>query len=343
MKKKLSDLSGNMLALATGILFAIFIVICLEIFLLLFNRYQDRTKTITWNTPGTHMQKDRLFGYKYKPGSLAYSTKKVNGSIKDKITYTIDKYGRRGTTVEPPQGRNNYIGFLGCSVVFGLHVNDNETLPYYAGVYSPAYSPYNYGVGGYGPQQMLIRLKETAIRDEIKQRRGIFIYVFIDAHIARAAGSMKIISHWGKGMPCYIIDNNGKLIRKGDFRTVRPVRTFIYDIIGKSNIARSFKLDWPPGYPEQDILLTYRIIEDSYEAYKKDFGNDEFYVLIFPGSKFGKRLIPYLKRCGIKYLDYSGIDFRGKEFKVEGDTHPCPKAYRILAEKLTKDLGISDK
>ena len=40
-------------------------------------------------------------------------------------------------------------------MTFGLWVNDDETMPFYAAQYASHYRPYNYGVSGYGPNHML--------------------------------------------------------------------------------------------------------------------------------------------------------------------------------------------
>ena len=52
---------------------------------------------------------------------------------------------------------------LGCSVTFGLWVNDDETMPYVA-QYASHYRPYNYGVSGYGPHHMLAQLQSRELK-----------------------------------------------------------------------------------------------------------------------------------------------------------------------------------
>ena len=76
------------------------------------------------------------------------------------------------------------------------------------------------------------------------------------------------------------------------------------------------------------------------------FRSDDFYVLIHPGSGvMGRRMIPYFESAGIKYLDYSNlIDRAKKEFHLEeGDgAHPTALLYKIVAERLVKDIGIGE-
>ena len=46
----------------------------------------------------------------------------------------------------------------------------------------------------------------------------------------------------------------------------------------------------------------------------------------------------------MQYFDYSTLfDPDQGDLTIKGDYHPTPKAYRIVAERLTQDLGILDK
>lgn len=251
-----------------------------------------------------------------------------------------DKYRRRLTPTENLQGRSKYALFLGCSFTFGDGVRDNETLPYFFGEMVPTYQPYNYGRSGAGPQQMLVTLQNSHINKQITEKEGILIYTFLDQHINRTIGSMRAVGELGPFHPYFFINKHNELVQKGSFASGRPFLTRLYRIIFRSQLARFFHIELPPLIREQDVYLTYRIIKESARLYQAQFKNSNFYILFYPGSRYARRIIPYLENDGIKYLDYSWIDFRNKAFRLEGNPHPAPLAYRTLAERIAKDLGI---
>jgi len=67
-------------------------------------------------------------------------------------------------------------------------------------------------------------------------------------------------------------------------------------------------------------------------------------VLLYPGVRFGKDIIPYLARAGVKYLDYADfINWPHPELSLEGrGAHPTAQGHRIIAAQLAQDLGICD-
>ena len=77
-------------------------------------------------------------------------------------------------------------------MTFGLGVNDNETMPFYVAHFASHYRPYNYGVSGYGPHNMLAQLQRGNLTKEINENHGIAIYTFIDHHIDRAIRTMRV-------------------------------------------------------------------------------------------------------------------------------------------------------
>ncbi len=98
------------------------------------------------------------------------------------------------------------------------------------------------------------------------------------------------------------------LVRDGDFTSGSPILSLIYKLLDKSQIAQYFKIQFPLWITESHIRLTAKVIEDCRDAYSKNFGNDNFYVVISSGSyENNRRLIPYLEEAGIKYIDYSNL------------------------------------
>jgi hypothetical protein len=60
------------------------------------------------------------------------------------------------------------------------------------------YRPYNYGGIGYGPQQMLAKLQEGGIQQEVAEHQGVLVYLLIPDHVNRAIGTMQVHNDRGK-------------------------------------------------------------------------------------------------------------------------------------------------
>ena len=145
-------------------------------------------------------------------------------------------------------------------------------------------------------------------------------------------------------MPYYGLDPNGNLERRGNFLSGRPGLTLLFRLLGKSEVARYFRIGERHTIGDDDFSLIAKIFAESRNAFSRIFNSEKFFVLIYPGSTSAKKLIPYLQRNGVQYLDYSTLfDPDQGDLTIKGDYHPAPKAYRIVAERLTQDLGILDE
>lgn len=257
--------------------------------------------------------------------------------------YTIDERGRRTIPLPNLESRKNSILFFGCSLMFGEGVNDDETLPFQVGRLAPEHRPYNYAFNGYGPQHMLAKLQQGDIESEVAGSGRQLVYVFIDDHVKRAISSMRTV--WVHRSPYYFIDAEDRLTRDGTFNSARPhLYRFYHDILLKSQTLTFFDIDFPLFVRERDLALTARIIEASFQEFRRRFRSDEFLVVIYPvgAEELGGRLAQYLHRAGIKHFDYSGKIPWSDEFFLDKvyDAHPNGKANLAVARRLVQDLGI---
>ncbi len=341
----LSHSHPRMLAFLIGIVFSIIMLIFAEGVFLFLNIYKNKDMPQSVERYSEKFnQSDELLGYKPPPNVQVSTIKKIEEKTVYNVIYSSDDYSRRITPVSNRKNRTNFVLFFGGSYTFGESVNDNETLPFYYSEFASHYMPYNYCYLGYGPQEMLAKLQSGELNKEINEEHGILIYCFITSHIDRAIGSSYVVNNWGREMPYYTIDNNDRLIRKGNFTSGRPLLSFMYWLMGKSQILIYLHLKFPIKINDDHINLTSKIIEESRNTFREKFNSNDFYVLLYPTkSKNVKSLIPYFKGAGIKILDYSNlIDMTKKEFSIEGDGHPTAKAHKIVAVKLAEDLGILD-
>jgi hypothetical protein len=286
---------------------------------------------------------DPVLGHTLPPNAQITDTKELGGKRLYQATYTTDAYHRRITPMTHREQRRNFLLFFGCSMTFGLGVNDNETMPFYVAQYASRYRPYNYGVSGYGPHYMLAQLQRGNLTEEVNENHGIALYTFIDHHIDRAIGTMRVYNQWEEHAPFYTLDAHDRLVRQGDFTSGRPLVSFLYWVMGRSQILQYYNITFPVRIREEHIRLTARIIAEARTALHQQFPSAEFYVLLYPGVRRGPDLIPYLAQAGVKYLDYSSlIDWPHQGMTQADGAHPTAQGHRIVAAQLAKDLGIFD-
>ncbi|GJM33498.1 MAG: hypothetical protein DHS20C18_24990 [Saprospiraceae bacterium] len=281
---------------------------------------------------------DANLGYKTRAN---FTESKTEITSKGDTIYQIDFHSDRlGRRVNPFENCGKFYGlFLGGSFTFGEGVKDNETLPIrFQEVLSDFYT-YNYGFCGYGPHHMLALLQSRNLASEIDQRNGFGLYVYIDDHLRRVYGNMSKVTSFGRNAPHFGLDGD-QLIRKGNFKNSRPywIRKFLH-VMHYSYVFQYLNIDWPLKIKEEHYLLTGRVIDQMFLEYKAQFGNENFFVLIYPGES--NKILSYIKQPEVKKLDYAHLFKRGEHTLHVLDEHPDTIAYKILADKLAEDLLIT--
>ncbi|MCG3210787.1 MAG: hypothetical protein FOGNACKC_04418 [Anaerolineae bacterium] len=286
---------------------------------------------------------DPLLGYKPRPNSQVESIKKEGDTLIYDTTYSIDEFGRRITPADDSPARDKFLLAFGDSFTFGEGVAATETLPAWLARLAPRYRAYNYGFSGYGPQQMLARLQSADLSAEVPEREGIGLYIFIDAHVERAIGSMYVYNAWGKEMPYYAVNWRGQVERLGSFRTGRPLLSSLYEWLGQTEFAHYYNLNIPSPLRAGDYWLTARIIAEARNEFLRRYPTSQFYVVVYPDEgDYFEAIGPYFEEFGLKVLNYDEwlkLDAAaGTAFKDDG--HPTGKANRQVAEWIALDLGL---
>ena len=294
--------------------------------------------------PKHSMMFDEHLGYKPKPDTTHTGVRTVNGNVVYRIKFNTDANSLRITPVDSTKSRIKYAQFYGCSMTFGEGVQSNETLPYYFGKFDSTYRPYNFAYSGYGPHQMLARLetgspKNIAAMDIVKESTGIAFYIYINDHVNRAIGTMTNYGYNGGNAP-YFHKVGNELKHDGLFNSTRKIRSWFYEVMLKSNILKLFKIGYPFRISEADYELTAEIMAAASRDYKKQFNNDNFYVIIYPTTVDSKLIISLLKQKKVKVLDYSKLfNPTDKKYAIPYDEHPTALANEILIKQLVKDIN----
>jgi len=281
---------------------------------------------------GDYIVDDPDVGYKPKASSKEIIIKKSrDGTAIYNVTYTTDKHSRRITLQK--NSTDSHLLFFGGSFVFGVGLNDDESLPYYLSGITD-HSVYNYGGSGYGPNMMLAQLSKDSFVNEIKEKKGAAIYAYIDNHVRRVIGDIWIDDR----APYFYLNRHNILKRKGNFLTSRLLRKKLYKELRRSQVFKYWKIRLPLFVTSRDVYLTSMIIKKSAEIYRSKF-KGKFYVLIYPGQrKYSKNIIDLLKDSDVCILDYSNLleDYYWSEYYI--DKHPNFLLNKMIAERIVKDL-----
>lgn len=267
-----------------------------------------------WNTDFIKKDQDnRIFVYN------VYETTYQNGFRYTECDFDTEK---------------NYV-FLGCSFIYGLGVNDNQTLPYLFYKLSKfKIGVLNCGVPGTGSNSALNILQNNVVRKFIEQDKKIekFIYLVIFDHIRR-----NFRDEFEQDNPAdnYIFANN-------KFIKICQPFSFFTDTFARSYIFRKFffnliKDNGQTFYKEYFINSLFKmndIVENCY--------NSKLTVIFWDhgGYVWDNDFIEKLKNKNLDILVLPEFD---DSCFIPNDGHPNEKANRKIAKILLKHFEEQDK
>lgn len=191
-------------------------------------------------------------------------------------------------------------------------------------------------MSGCGPHQMYAYLENNLVKKQISEKNGICIYVFIDDHIRRMNGSVTSMFSYGDTHPRYVLEED-KFIRKGTHKTGHPaLLRYFFELAHKSNVLRYFGVLDKPLTMGDPIENTAKLIKAAEGLYQQQFGNDHFYVALYPGGD--NTIVEYLKKENIKTIDLSPL-FGATEYRLHPyDLHPTAEGNEKMVKALLQQL-----
>jgi hypothetical protein len=278
------------------------------------------------------------------PGIYDAYGKLPTGETVFEVKYTINENLWRFT--RPPLHAKKHLLLLGCSYIFGSGLNDYETLPSQIAKLSPDFHVYNWGFSGYSASSLLLRIRNTALRDQVHESKGIAAYYFIDSHINRVMGSMNVVGNWGDYLPNIEEGPKGEFVYKGSFLDSRPRLTKLYKFLVSRAFMRIFRIDIPRA-KDSDLKFFVSMISEIRDELRKKTGTETFYFIFAPGSQnYREQLVPFLEAAHIHYLDYShwSVDgLTGGKSTIPYDSHPTAEFNRKFAPHLVRDLKPAER
>lgn len=286
-----------------------------------------------------------VFGYRTTANKVSRRIKKLGDEVLADTTYTTNEFGWRRSLPnekEADDKRQDFVAIFGGSYAAGSAVEDNETLSARFQALAPEYRGYNFANGGWGPQHMLAILESEGDILGISEKRGIAVFVFNYWHLRRLAGAYSV--PFGRRFPFYELNADGDVVHRGNFSDGRPVLSWVFNIMEKSEIVRfagrqRFDFMTPP-----DIELAAALFKKSCEIFARKFESLGCFVLFYPHGaravEMAKRFIPFLEKAGVSYFNYAGMFSEAEKlaYSLKVDRHPKAIAYELIAKKLVPDV-----
>jgi hypothetical protein len=129
------------------------------------------------------------------------------------MTFLAD-HSRRSWTAPTKANQRAEVLVVGCSFTQGFGVIDEDTFSYRLNARYPQLMFHNFGTGGYGTYQSLMRVKENLARADA-DHIPLVIYGFIDLHLQRNVATANWVRSLGAGRNQYIVPPHVRLGEDG--------------------------------------------------------------------------------------------------------------------------------
>lgn len=285
---------------------------------------------------------DADLGWSVRPGVSIRSTK--SGSYDVVITTTAD--GLRGGTDPAPQKPRHgpRVAIFGCSQTFGEGVSDTDTYAARLAEEVPQAVVLNFGVHGYGTDQMLLRYE----RDGLRHAPDVVVLAFAGFHLARNVSGFTFFAK-----PRFEVDADGLLHLVGvpvptpEHLATQglPRETFADDsVLLRWLWQRERNLDERRLYrPNSDAWYLTRALITRFAHDVGDAGGTFILMNIderSPGLDTALRELAAALKVG--FLDlapkFRALAARGVQYRLNGDLHWNATGHDTVARELGRFL-----
>lgn len=276
---------------------------------------------------------DEILGWKPKTGNFKFEPWSKNGNT-TKLTNLED-----GSRFTGKNQEKRKVIFIGGSLTQGWAVDDSESFVWLLQEKKKDFNFINYGVGGYGGVQSLLKLKEISSNiDNI----NYIIYGFIPHHEVRniASGSwMYQLNKASRGtegkllLPYASIKNDKLKIHKPKEYLKLPlgnISAFISKIEKRILKISSLKRSFDETKISQEIILEMKGIADKKNAK---------FILLFLNKLPDEKRAEYDKFFNEKNIQNINCYFlEGEKYAVEGEGHPNAVSHKIVSDCIFRKL-----
>ena len=276
---------------------------------------------------------DEILGWKPKTGNFKFEPWSKNGNT-TKLTNLED-----GSRFTGKNQEKRKVIFIGGSLTQGWAVDDSESFVWLLQEKKQDFNFINYGVGGYGGVQSLLKLKEISSNiDNI----NYIIYGFIPHHEVRniASGSwMYQLNKASRGtegkllLPYASIKNDKLKIHKPKEYLKLPlgnISAFISKIEKRILKISSLKRSFDETKISQEIILEMKGIADKKNAK---------FILLSLNKLPDEKRAEYDKFFNKKNIQNINCYFlEGEKYAVEGEGHPNAASHKIVSDCIYRKL-----
>lgn len=288
---------------------------------------------------GQYYGSDDLLGYAPNASTGTRAFLQHLGSTVYDVTYTI---GPDRLRIAPPsENASNSVLFFGCSFTYGEGVQDDEALPFQAGLQSEGrFQTHNFGFHGYAPNQMLASIESGRLANLVALPPRYAIYQALPDHVARVSGKIP----YGKHSPRYVLNADGTVTLAGHFddggKKPSALQLRLRGQLKKSATYRTIT-SIEPAINENDVRLLLAIVRQSRDKLVAQYPGIEFHVLLWRNFSREKKLHEQLL-AGFGQLNIPvhriervlpGYDAAPEQYWLSPhDQHPNAMANRLIAD-----------
>lgn len=299
------------------------------------------------------VDRDPLLGYRPRPAQVIQDTARHGGRTIYEASYTIDDHGRRMTPGASEDPDAPVVALFGCSFAFGLGVADGEAVGARIAALLPGVRVVNFAVPGYGSQHVWAQLRDPAVEETLRGRRGVAVYLFVDHHLERLVGSRNLERSWRISLPCLELEN-GHVVHRGTFGRREREADRAPWWIGWSRLYRSVEfrvagLLAPAPVEREHAMrdLFGAVMRESAEQLQAIAPGMVFHVLAFPYTTVEPWVVARLEREGVAFRDHHNLppDGHGVDALWYGDGpgggpgHPRALLHGMLAGAMARDIA----
>lgn len=299
----------------------------------------------TDSIPHGFFHEDKDLGYAPLPGVSRRETRFDGGRLSYAATYQI---GPDALRIVPGSAPRQHAALLfGCSMMFGVGANDDQTLAAYLQHLSPGVRSINFAFPGYGPHQML-RLLQTGreARGLADATPAIGVYLSIPDHIRRAAGE----TSWDSHGPHFEAGSRGDAVYRGPFRETTGGRRFterFFAAFQKSAIVAQIldaRSNRPPSMRDQARFIA--IVATAKDTFERRYHAPFVVVTFWPTAPEDEAIRSMLAHRGVASIPIAAFvpDIHDPDRHYQyADGHFTPRANASIARALARYFNASDR
>ena len=202
---------------------------------------------------------------------------------------------------------------------------------------NPDYKSYNYGVMGFGTQQVALLFDpqiNTINKETVPEEKGFAIYTYIDDHLNRVYGSSGYFRWASPISPNVYIENDSLVIKEWP-----KTQLIVAQLLNEINIFYCFNICH--SYPKKDSFYKRfaSIINYSAKKYWELKPGNHFFVSIYPGYGNDLNWTQYLDEKIVVLPVNPPSDYdNDKKYKIHPvyEYHPTEVSNEYYVQELAK-------